>query len=780
MDRERQEVAVRTKSTHMRKVKRKKSITISPELKDYVIDLANYTMEKKIGAGTFGEVWKCKSKDGKGTAAIKILFNEELSKAELKHFLMEVEILVRCQSRFVIPFVGFTNTYPYSVATRLATNGNLCDFIQIMKEQKKYPSTIFMRVAIGIAVGMQYLHNLSIIHRDLKSSNILLNKNYLPLICDFGVSRNSLSVVMTKCTGTPQWMAPEIVGGSEYSLSADVYSYGMILYEMNTLTRPFEGIQISTVLREVLKGMRPQLPQHLHPGMRDLILRCWDANPQARPTFREIINILCEFKAVFPGYNEAKVKEFISTLPSVRIMRADDSDEESRIYEQSESTVGSEDQEYNFDNCLAHPRFIKNEKVQLFYADATKQLQASPNDEKTSRVVTIINTSLLDKKNIDQILASGIYKYLPINFFHEKSVKVLQKIVAFTDDNLDNEIREILSGMITKYPTDVISILFKIAKRSRSSPALKLLVTDWRKLIYDNTKEKYFELLLAILDESAHWDERVRAMFEDMLYDSEDYTVISCCYEGLILIKQFDVELHLRALLKHLSTDETVESTLKYLRNAENFPINSKIIHAILKASRIYKTANKILISLLDDSYVSKYFIENPDWIEFELPDKESTAKLLKKLAEVVPEKVLTLPYLPTFLEEISETMPSLCIQCISEFKIGPEYLDMFKKSKITANCIIKDEDSNEVLTFCTNHPQIMSHRFEFAVPKLLQLLKAEPTMLQAIEALKAIYLADKNVAKVLSRQRLPEVTKELLKTCPAHHEQLKSLQAVL
>lgn len=775
-----QENHPRSKSTHVRRVKRKKAILISPELKDYLIDLKDFQLEKKIGSGTFGEVWRAKGNDEKGTAAIKILFNEELSKAELKHFLMEVEILVRCQSRFVIPFVGFTNTYPYAVATRLATNGNLADFIGIMRNQGKYPSTIFQRIAIGIAVGMQYLHNLGIIHRDLKPSNILLNKNYLPLICDFGVSRNTLSNVMTKCTGTPQWMAPEIVAGSEYSLSADIFSYGMILYEIATLTRPFEGIPVSTILREVLKGTRPTLPTNIHPGMRELIIRCWMSDPRLRPSFKEIINLLCDFRAVFPGYNEAKVNDFISTLPAVRIMRLNDySDDETKM-DMSESVASTDEVEYDFEKFLAHPRFIKQPKIAQFLSEASQLLQTAPSDEKSSRVVSVINQFLLDKKFVPNIIESNIYKYLPISFCREKCVKVLCKLVAFTDDQTDLIIQQILLSMINKYPTDIISILYKVAKRSRASPALKILVSDWRLLIYDNTKEKFFDLLLAILDENPLWDERTRGMFQDMLADSEDYTIISSSYDGLCLTKQWDVELNLKSLLKHLSTDETVESTLKYLKNAENFPINSRIIHAIIKAARIFKIANKILISLFDDSYVINYFINNPDWIEFDLPDQSSTAKLMSKLAEVAPEKAFTLPYLPTFLEVISETLPSSAIATLYPLKPNDEFVEKIKNSKIVSNIVLKDEDSTELLNFIKDKPEYASVRFEFAAPKLIQLLKNKQTMLLAAEALTTLCSKDKNAAKILSRQRLDNAAKELIKSNPPNKEKLQALMAVL
>jgi serine/threonine protein kinase len=159
-------------------------------------------------------------------------------------------------------------------------------------------------IAIGIAHGMKYLHSHKIIHRDLKSPNVLLDDRKLPKIADFGLGRfvneSSAAQQLTQNLGTPSWMAPELLKNEPYNTPVDVYAFGIILCEMYTEKKPYDGMNGMNVSANVAtKGARPPLPEETS-TLAVLIKQCWDEDPARRPTFDEIYTRFENHSVSFP------------------------------------------------------------------------------------------------------------------------------------------------------------------------------------------------------------------------------------------------------------------------------------------------------------------------------------------------------------------------------------------------------------------------------------------------------------------------------------------------
>ena len=182
-------------------------------------------------------------------------------------------------------------------ALEMAETGNPLTWKNSEGETVTWDATKRAITAFGVAAGLCYMHERDLIHRDMKPDNILLDENMFPMISDFGLSRVLPSVEIDLAQGveTPLYMAPEVASG-RYTTSADVYSYGLILYKLFTLEDPWpEGVprtaSIWSFVEKVSQGARPLISKHAYipTEWSDLITRCGSGCPEDRPTMREVV-----------------------------------------------------------------------------------------------------------------------------------------------------------------------------------------------------------------------------------------------------------------------------------------------------------------------------------------------------------------------------------------------------------------------------------------------------------------------------------------------------------
>ncbi|XP_058090771.1 serine/threonine-protein kinase STY46-like isoform X2 [Magnolia sinica] len=255
------------------------------------IDVRLLKFENKVASGSFGDLYRgtyC-SQD----VAIKVLKPERVNVDMQREFAQEVYIMRKVRHKNVVQFIGACTMPPtLCIVTEYMSGGSVYDFLHKQKGVFKLPSII--RVAIDVSKGMNYLHQNNIIHRDLKAANLLMDENEVVKVADFGVARvQAQSGVMTAETGTYRWMAPEVIEHKPYDHKADVFSFGIVLWELLTGKIPYEYLTpLQAAVGVVQKGLRPTVPKHTHPKVNELLERCWQQDPTLRPDFSEIIEIL--------------------------------------------------------------------------------------------------------------------------------------------------------------------------------------------------------------------------------------------------------------------------------------------------------------------------------------------------------------------------------------------------------------------------------------------------------------------------------------------------------
>jgi len=220
--------------------------------------------------------------------------------AIIDEFCQEATIMKQLRHPNLTLFLGVCLEDPtICILTEYVSRGSLFDLLH--DEHAPFTWQRGLRILCDVAQGMTYLHAAKprpILHRDLKSLNILVDENWRGKVADFGMSRfHDAGATMTQC-GSPLWMAPEMVRNMAYDEKSDVYSFGICLWEIYTRKIPYRNLGLAPsqlVVKVVKEHLRPQIPPTMLKPYQKLIERCWHPNPEKRPVFSKIVEALEAF-----------------------------------------------------------------------------------------------------------------------------------------------------------------------------------------------------------------------------------------------------------------------------------------------------------------------------------------------------------------------------------------------------------------------------------------------------------------------------------------------------
>ncbi|XP_057472011.1 serine/threonine-protein kinase CTR1-like [Actinidia eriantha] len=264
---------------------------------DLEIPWNKIVLEEEIGSGSFGTVHLAKWRGS--DIAVKILKEQDFHTDSFKEFQKEVSIMKRLGYHpNVVLFMGAVTQPPnLSIVTEYLSRGSLYNLLQMRDTGVILDDRCRLNMACDVAKGMNYLHQLKppIVHRDLKSPNLLVDGKYTVKVCDFGLSRSKANTFLSTKTaaGTPEWMAPEILRDEPSDEKSDVYSFGVILWELVTLQQPWRNLDPRQVVVAVgFKGKRLEIPGKVNPQVASLIEACWTNEPWKHPSFSFIMKSL--------------------------------------------------------------------------------------------------------------------------------------------------------------------------------------------------------------------------------------------------------------------------------------------------------------------------------------------------------------------------------------------------------------------------------------------------------------------------------------------------------
>jgi serine/threonine protein kinase len=299
-----------------------------------------YEKVKVLGSGSFGQAWLVRrKKDGKLLVA-KLLDLSQMSAKDQKYVEAEIQCLASCHHFAIVRYEEDFSAHPKMlIVMEFADAGDLNMQIKARSAEgfRYFEEHEVGYTFVQLAMALDHVHRNKMLHRDIKGANVLLMSSGLVKLGDFGFSQQyedtvSGAVAGTFC-GTPYYLAPELWKRQRYSKKADIWSLGILLYEMMALKRPFNGNGMKPLMDSVLKGQAPPLPQHFSQDLRDLCTAMLTPDPNQRPSIASLFQrpylqkLLNDFEksAAASTLIDAQTKALIKdNIQEARDMKPDD------------------------------------------------------------------------------------------------------------------------------------------------------------------------------------------------------------------------------------------------------------------------------------------------------------------------------------------------------------------------------------------------------------------------------------------------------------------------
>lgn len=283
------------------------------------------SLKHLIGYGSYGRVYRANIHYNgiNSTVAVKVMIYDAKSTDKI---LQEINVMTQLRHKNIVcalrnmswkripneeeDDLNVKNLHQTWIVQEYCDGGTLSDAVKsgrLNMTNQKQDLLLILRLLLDVSEAMSYMHKHNVIHGDLKCSNIMLNtggpsnhNRFVAKVCDFGLSHilaNHVTHIYTVNMGTISHMSHEMLRFGIMSRASDVYAFGMVMFEVLTGKRPFDGMMQGVVVERVLvSNKQPVFPEHTPEHFVKIIKECWNPEPEKRPTFRELFVKLNKIK----------------------------------------------------------------------------------------------------------------------------------------------------------------------------------------------------------------------------------------------------------------------------------------------------------------------------------------------------------------------------------------------------------------------------------------------------------------------------------------------------
>ena len=375
--------------------------------------MQNFELISKLGEGSYSTVYKVRRKADLKMYALKKVKLKNLSEKEKQNALNEIRILASIKSDHVISYKeAFIEKKEQilNLVMEFANKGDLFQKITYYKQmQKSFEEVEIWNIFIQILQGLKCLHDLKILHRDLKSANIFLFNNNLAKIGDLNVSKVAKSGIGHTQTGTPYYASPEVWNDESYTSKSDIWSLGCVIYEMITLRPPFKAENMEGLYHKIMKGKYQKIPDKYSQDLNEILKLMLKVDQNERPSCDELLK------------NDIVIKR-------IEFLKQNKNEEND-----NDNAINSKDE-----NELL--KTIKISKNLLFLSGRLPKANYGPNALKNNNLKILENTKHLIKNvtslnenkenilpSINQYRIKNLRKSLNLNISDESTIPLLEQ-----------------------------------------------------------------------------------------------------------------------------------------------------------------------------------------------------------------------------------------------------------------------------------------------------------------------------------------------------------------
>ncbi|KAL8142701.1 hypothetical protein V2J09_015733 [Rumex salicifolius] len=245
-----------------------------------IMGVEDYHVIEQVGEGSFGKVFKGRRKFTGKTVAMKFIDKHGKSEKDIHNLRQEIEILRKLKHENIIQMLdSFETQHQFCVVTEFA----LGELFELLENEECLPEEQVRAISKQLVRALHYLHSNRIIHRDMKPQNILIGAGSVVKLCDFGFARamSANTFVLRSIKGTPLYMAPELVREQPYNHTADLWSLGVILYELFVGKPPFYTNSVYQLIRHIVRDP-VEYPDNMSQEFKSFLMGLLNKAPQQR------------------------------------------------------------------------------------------------------------------------------------------------------------------------------------------------------------------------------------------------------------------------------------------------------------------------------------------------------------------------------------------------------------------------------------------------------------------------------------------------------------------